>query len=87
MLNLRQLSGILTLLCLLSASVNTVSANQESITPETSSEIIPPAPDKADIAWVLVCSALVLMMTAPGLALFYGAVSYTHLTLPTNREV
>ena len=30
--------------------------------------------DKADTAWVLVCSALVLMMTAPGLALFYGGL-------------
>jgi Amt family ammonium transporter len=28
----------------------------------------------ADIAWVLTCSALVLMMTAPGLALFYGGL-------------
>ncbi|MEL7496011.1 MAG: ammonium transporter [Planctomycetota bacterium] len=27
-----------------------------------------------DIAWMLVCSALVLMMTAPGLALFYGGL-------------
>jgi ammonium transporter, Amt family len=30
-----------------------------------------PALDKADHAWMLVSSALVLMMTAPGLALFY----------------
>jgi len=30
--------------------------------------------NKADTAWVLVCSALVLMMTAPGLALFYGGL-------------
>jgi Amt family ammonium transporter len=34
----------------------------------------PVALDKADIAWVLVSSALVLMMTAPGLALFYGGL-------------
>jgi Amt family ammonium transporter len=27
-----------------------------------------------DTAWVLVSSALVLMMTAPGLALFYGGL-------------
>ena len=34
-----------------------------------------PAPlDKADIAWMLISSALVLMMTAPGLALFYGGL-------------
>ena len=30
--------------------------------------------DSGDNAWVLVCSALVLMMTGPGLALFYGGL-------------
>src|SRR5438874_2489141 len=30
--------------------------------------------DKGDTAWVLVCSALVLLMTMPGLALFYGGM-------------
>lgn len=30
--------------------------------------------DKADLAWMLVSIALVLMMTAPGLALFYGGL-------------
>ena len=36
----------------------------------------PPAPkiDSGDTAWVLVSSALVLVMTAPGLALFYGGM-------------
>jgi ammonium transporter, Amt family len=36
-----------------------------------------PAPskiDKGDTAWMLTASALVLMMTAPGLALFYGGM-------------
>src|SRR6185295_15717781 len=35
-----------------------------------------PAPkvDTGDTAWVLTSSALVLMMTAPGLALFYGGM-------------
>src|SRR5690242_21242757 len=28
----------------------------------------------ADNAWMLMCSALVLMMTGPGLALFYGGL-------------
>ena len=31
-----------------------------------------PVPDKGDTAWVLTSSALVLMMSVPGLALFYG---------------
>jgi Amt family ammonium transporter len=34
----------------------------------------PPAIDKADTAWMLVSCALVLFMTAPGLALFYGGL-------------
>jgi len=31
-------------------------------------------PNKGDTAWMLVCSALVLMMSVPGLALFYGGL-------------
>jgi ammonium transporter, Amt family len=34
----------------------------------------PPRIDGADTAWVLVSAALVLMMTIPGLALFYGGM-------------
>jgi Amt family ammonium transporter len=34
----------------------------------------PPAIDSGDTAWILTCSAIVLMMTAPGLALFYGGL-------------
>ncbi len=36
----------------------------------------PPAPiiNMGDNAWILVCSALVLLMTAPGLILFYGGL-------------
>ncbi len=37
-------------------------------------EAAPPRIDSGDTAWVLTCSALVLMMTAPGLALFYGGM-------------
>src|SRR5271167_1623995 len=37
---------------------------------------IPGAPkfDGADTAWLLLCATLVLMMTIPGLALFYGGM-------------
>src|SRR5688572_31070100 len=34
----------------------------------------PPKIDSGDTAWVLTSSALVLLMTAPGLALFYGGM-------------
>ena len=30
--------------------------------------------DKGDTSWMLICSALVLMMSIPGLALFYGGL-------------
>ncbi len=33
-----------------------------------------PTPDKGDTAWILVCAALVIFMTLPGLALFYGGL-------------
>jgi Amt family ammonium transporter len=34
----------------------------------------PRAPDKGDTAWMLISAALVLMMSVPGLALFYGGL-------------
>jgi len=33
-----------------------------------------PVPNKGDVAWMLVSTALVIMMTVPGLALFYGGL-------------
>jgi Amt family ammonium transporter len=33
-----------------------------------------PVANKGDIAWLLLCSALVIFMTLPGLALFYGGL-------------
>jgi Amt family ammonium transporter len=36
--------------------------------------VAPPAPEKGDTTWVLISSVLVLMMSIPGLALFYGGL-------------
>ena len=33
-----------------------------------------PVPNKGDTAWMLISTALVLMMSIPGLALFYGGL-------------
>lgn len=33
-----------------------------------------PTPNKGDTAWLLVCTAFVILMTLPGLALFYGGL-------------
>ena len=77
MKKLRQVSGILVLLVAGTFSSGTALAAEQTVTPP----VVPSveswedtAANKADTAWVLVCSALVLMMTAPGLALFYGGL-------------
>ena len=33
-----------------------------------------PLPQKADTAWMMLCTLLVVMMAVPGLALFYGGL-------------
>ena len=40
----------------------------------TATAAAPPVPDKGDTTWVLISSVLVLMMSVPGLALFYGGL-------------
>jgi Amt family ammonium transporter len=36
-----------------------------------------PVPNKGDTAWMLISTALVILMTIPGLALFYGGLVRT----------
>jgi Amt family ammonium transporter len=45
-----------------------------------------PKVDSGDTAWMLTSSALVLMMTAPGLALFYGGMVRRHNVLGTLMQ-
>jgi ammonium transporter, Amt family len=33
-----------------------------------------PVPNKGDVSWMFICTALVIMMSIPGLALFYGGL-------------
>jgi Amt family ammonium transporter len=47
----------------------------------------PPTPNKGDIAWMMTCSALVLLMTIPGLALFYGGMVRTKNMLSMLMQV
>src|SRR5689334_4425108 len=37
----------------------------------------PPVPNKGDVAWMLTSTALVLLMSVPALALFYGGLVRT----------
>jgi len=46
-----------------------------------------PVPNKGDTAWMLVSTALVLMMSVPGLALFYGGLVRTKNMLSVLMQV
>jgi ammonium transporter, Amt family len=47
----------------------------------------PPVPNKGDVAWMLMATALVLLMTIPGLALFYGGLVRTKNMLSVLTQV
>ncbi len=47
---------------------------QDAPAEETPAEAVAAIVDKGDTAWMLVCTALVIFMTIPGLALFYGGL-------------
>ncbi|HZX13554.1 MAG TPA: ammonia channel protein, partial [Thermodesulfobacteriota bacterium] len=49
-------------------------------------EAAPPTVDTGDTAWMLTSSALVLMMTIPGLFLFYGGLVRSKNTLGTVMQ-
>ncbi|PPJ45048.1 ammonium transporter [Rhizobium sp. KAs_5_22] len=46
-----------------------------------------PVPDKGDTTWMLISSALVLLMTVPGLALFYGGLVRSKNMLSVAMQV
>ena len=80
--------------CGIAATLSLIFAAAPALAQDAAAKI-----DAADTAWMISATALVLMMTIPGLALFYCgmvrkknvlatmAVSYTHLTLPTTPYV
>ena len=84
---MKRLSLALAMMLVLGATAMVAFA-QQAPTPAAPAAVQPPTPavppaaappavskiDKGDTAWMLTSSALVLMMTAPGLALFYGGM-------------
>ena len=52
---------------------------------ENHSEIV--EPDSGDTAWILSCCGLVLMMSVPGLVLFYSGMIRTKNVLTTVMQV
>ncbi|MQR00656.1 ammonium transporter [Glaciimonas soli] len=58
-------------------AVAAVPAATAAVAPATAPAAAAPAapvPNKGDTAWVLICSAFVILMTLPGLGLFYGGL-------------
>lgn len=62
-----------------------VSPVVEQVIPAAPEEVSPAPPkiDTGDTAWIIVATALVMLMTIPGLALFYGGLSKRKDTLNT----
>jgi ammonium transporter, Amt family len=48
---------------------------------------VPPVPNKGDTTWMLISTILVLLMTVPGLALFYGGLVRTKNMLSVLTQV
>jgi Amt family ammonium transporter len=49
-------------------------AKKEEAKPAAAAATPTPIPNKGDVSWMLVSTALVIMMSVPGLALFYGGM-------------
>jgi ammonium transporter, Amt family len=85
---MRKLLALLALLGVASLAVPTWAQDKPAEAPAATSTAAPaaekpaepaqaapaPTPDKGDIAWMLTSTALVIMMSIPGLALFYGGM-------------
>ena len=62
-------------------------AAAEAAKPAAAPAVKPPEPNKGDTTWMLVCTALVLMMSVPALALFYGGLVRTKNMLSLLMQV
>ena len=67
--------AIPALLGILGSGLSTLAWVQEKAADaDAAAPAAPVVLSKADNAWVLVCAALVILMSIPGLALFYGGL-------------
>ncbi len=85
---LRKLSPFLLIL-LLSGTLIAQAASTNAAAPSQIAQLqqqIADAKGSADNAWMLMCSALVLLMTGPGLALFYGGLVRKKNVLATMMQ-
>lgn len=56
------------------APANSNSASAVATSSSSTAAQTPPTPNKGDTAWIMICTALVVMMSIPALALFYGGL-------------
>jgi Amt family ammonium transporter len=56
------------------AAAPVVAAAAAAAASDASAPAAPPAPNKGDTSWMMVSTVLVIMMSIPGLALFYGGL-------------
>ncbi len=68
----------------LALAASAVAAYAQTAAPEAAA---PAVPNKGDTAWMLVSSLLVLMMTLPGLALFYGGLARSKNMLSVMSQI
>jgi Amt family ammonium transporter len=77
MTNVMKLAGLSTLGASLFASLPAWAQEATEATAEVATEAaaeVVPVMDKGDVAWMMISAVLVLFMTLPGLALFYGGL-------------
>src|SRR5512139_2647548 len=55
--------------------------------PPVAAAVPPPVPNKGDVSWMLISTALVLMMSVPALALFYGGMVRSKNALSVLMQV
>jgi len=85
------LPWVFLVLVILAGALTTVAAAQET-TPAVADRLaklekdVAQAQSSGDNAWMLTSSALVLMMTGPGLALFYGGLVRKKNVLATMMQ-
>jgi Amt family ammonium transporter len=90
---MKRLTLFAVALVVLAATVSAVLAQAPATPPAAGAAPAATAPaapaskiDKGDTAWILTSSALVLLMTAPGLALFYGGMVRSKNALGTLMQ-
>jgi len=94
-MTMKQFFTTLLLLCTLGFSglslaeevVPTVATVAAAVDAVAAAPAVAPVPDKGDTAWMLVSTLLVILMTIPGLALFYGGLVRTKNMLSVLTQV